>query len=515
MAAPSPDWERQEAMADKATIVLFSHVSNTRSITGAEKLLLFFGRELSLYFNCVLVAPHEGKLTRQARSYGIGVELLPIPLLYGMYTPYPGLEADARTLLDSKDCKELTRWLWNLKPAFVLTSTCVHILPAMAAKVLGIPVIWKISETITDNEYTSLSVDLIHRYSDEILVISNTAAIPFPEEIRMAKMTILPPTWNDGEMLNEAWSKLRGERRRELRITPDKPLIGYISSFINKEKGLEHFVNMAVQLSARFPSSYFLVVGIPGDKNFYDRCVRKVKLEGLTSRFRFVGYEECIPAAYCALDILVVPSLIREGFGMTALEGMAFGKPVVAYNSGGLSEILEAAGCSDYLVPAEDIDALSEAVCTLLAEPGLAASVGIQAQERVNAVYGPAAYRARLQALAEVWNLRYPPLSAERYAAALAEPPAADAPGAPGPAPQPGPAAAAKLRRKRRAKLRRGRLRRGRLRRAKTRARRRTRPAGKPRRTGRGRRAGSARRHGAGQRSGKRRSKSRRRRKSA
>lgn len=78
-------------MADKATIVLFSHVSNTRSITGAEKLLLFFAQELSPYFNCILVAPQDGKLTAQARSCGISVQLLSIPLLYGMYTPYAGL----------------------------------------------------------------------------------------------------------------------------------------------------------------------------------------------------------------------------------------------------------------------------------------------------------------------------------------------------------------------------------------------------------------------------------------
>ncbi|WP_052087663.1 glycosyltransferase family 4 protein [Paenibacillus wynnii] len=500
-------------MADKATIVLFSHVSNTRSITGAEKLLLFFARELSLYFNCLLVAPHEGKLTRQARHYGIGVQVLAIPLLYGMYTPYAGLEADARTLQESKEFTDLAQWLWNLKPAFIITSTCVHVLPAMAAKLLGIPVVWKISETITDNEFTSISVDLIHRYSDEILAISQTAAAPFPEGIREAKITLLPPSWNDAEMMPEAWSKLRGERRRELRVAPEKPLIGYVSSFINKEKGLEHFVNMAVLVSARHPSSHFLVVGIPGDKSFYDRCVRKVKLEGLTSRFRFVGYEECMPAAYCALDILVIPSLIREGFGMTALEGMAFGKPVVAYNSGGLGEILHTADCSNYLVPVEDIDALAEAVCALLAEPVVAAGVGAQARERVGIVYGPAAYRARLLGLAEVWNLRYALPSAARYAAALLEPPA---PGTPVPVPEPqaGPAAASAPRRtgrKRRARLRRGKVRRGRLRRAnKTRARRRTRPAVKPRRTGRKRRAGSARRHSAGLRKSKKRSRSRR-----
>lgn len=413
-------------MADKATIVLFSHVSNTRSITGAEKLLLFFAQELSPYFNCILVAPQDGKLTSQARSCGISVQLLSIPLLYGMYTPYAGLEADAQKFQESREYHELTDWLNSLRPAFVITSTCVHALPAMAAKSLGIPVIWKISETITDNEYTPISVGLIHRNSDEILAISQTAAACFPEDVRAEKVIQLPPSWNDKEMMIEAWSKLRSERRRELRVKPHEQLIGYISSFINKEKGLEHFVKMAVLVHAVHPTSKFVVIGSAGDKSYYERCVRKVKLEGLYTRFKFVGYAECLPSAYCAMDVLVVPSLIREGFGMTALEGMAFGKPVIAYDSGGLREILHAAGCGENLVPASDISALAERVNVMLAQPGLALTLGSQARERVDAVYGPAAYRSRLQGLAEMWNLRYcsAPAVHEADSVVVVEPPA-------------------------------------------------------------------------------------------
>ncbi|WP_148449191.1 glycosyltransferase family 4 protein, partial [Paenibacillus ihuae] len=206
-------------------------------------------------------------------------------------------------------------------------------------------------------------------------------------DIREGKVTQIPPSWNDQEMMMEAWSTLRSERRRELRVAPGEPLIGYISSFINKEKGLEHFVKMAVLVSAQHPDAKFLVIGTPGDKSYYERCVRKVKLEGLTSRFKFYGYEESLPSAYCAMDLLVVPSLIREGFGMTALEGMAFGKPVVAYDSGGLYEVLHAAGCGGLLAPAANIGALAERVNSLLAEPNLAAAIGSQARERIDAVY--------------------------------------------------------------------------------------------------------------------------------
>ncbi|MBY9078651.1 glycosyltransferase family 4 protein [Paenibacillus sp. HN-1] len=393
-------------MADKPAVVLFSHVSNGSSITGAEKLLLTFARELAPYFDCLLAAPKEGKLTRQARQSGIPVELLSIPLLYGLYTPYAGLEQDLAELQGSRDFRELTAWLDVRRPAFIVTSTCVNVLPAAAAKSLGIPVVWKISETIAINEYTAITTGIIHRLSDQILCISETAAEPFGPEAR-EHIALLPPTWNDGELMEPAWSKLRSERRRELNIKPGHPLVGYISSYINEPKGLEHFIHMAVAVAAERPDCRFLVIGEPGDKAYYARCLKKVKLEGLLSRFRFTGYEACPPQAYCAMDVVVVPSLVREGFGMTALEGLVFGKPVVAYDSGGLGEILRAVGFEDGLAPPQNHEILAHRVLSFL-NPALAGDIGYNVRLRATALYGPAAYRERLRILAENWLLRWP-----------------------------------------------------------------------------------------------------------
>lgn len=470
-------------MADKPTIILFSHVSNMRSITGAEKLLLFFAGELLPYYDILLVAPQEGKLTRQARNMGITVHLMAVPMVYGMYAPYAGLEADVQQFMKSKEYVELVQWLNTVRPSFVLTSTCVNLLPAAAAKSLGIPVVWKISETITETEWTSVAVGLIDHYSDEIIAISETAASPFPVELRYSKLSLLPPSWNESELMMEAWSKLRGERRRELGVEPREQVIGYISSFINKEKGLEHFIGMAVTLAAENRDLQFFVVGMPGDRAYYERCLKKVKLEGLQSRFHFEGYEECLPAAYCAMDVLVVPSVVREGFGMTALEGFVFAKPVASYDSGGLREIMLAAGRWDCLAPSGDIGALTAVVRRLTADPGAAALQAQEARASIAAAYGPAAYRARLAALAEAWRLRYPP--AALPAGEIPAPPegAGDA-AVQGPPPEAAPPAgkAARAGRRRspgrRRKGRRARLRRGRSGRGSVRARRKRRARG-------------------------------------
>lgn len=60
----------------------------------------------------------------------------------------------------------------------------------------------------------------------------------------------------------------------------------------------------------------------------------------------------------------------------------------------------------------------------MLAQPGLAITIGAQARERVDAVYGPAAYRSRLQGLAEMWSLRYCSAPPVREADSVVELPA-------------------------------------------------------------------------------------------
>jgi len=63
---------------------------------------------------------------------------------------------------------------------------------------------------------------------------------------------------------------------------------------------------------------------------------------------------------YCAADVVAVPSL-TEGLGLSALEALAAGCPVIASNVGGLSEVIT----GDYLgicVPAGDVNALAAAI---------------------------------------------------------------------------------------------------------------------------------------------------------
>jgi len=85
-------------------------------------------------------------------------------------------------------------------------------------------------------------------------------------------------------------------------------------------------------------------------------------------------------ACHCrACDIFVLPSS-PEGFGIVYLEAMAYGKPVIACQGEGISEIIED-GQTGLLVPPHDSAAVAAAIRALLADPERAARIGEAARE--------------------------------------------------------------------------------------------------------------------------------------
>lgn len=394
-------------MAFKPKLLLFTHVSNPSSITGAEKLLLFFCRQMNPYFECVLVAPNEGKLTMLAREAGIEVKIYKIPLLHGVYTPGAHLLNEANQLMTTAAFRSLVKWIASEGPQIILANTCVHFMPAAAGKRLGIPVVWQLTEKITNNGYLHLSTSLIHQYSNWLISISESVAESFPPEVRQSKMTVLPPSWSESNLQPE-WPAWRASFRGYLGVDSNRPLIGMISSFLIEGKGVHHFIEMAILLKDVYPDAIFLIVGSVLDRDYERLCREQIARAGAQHRFIFAGIQDDITQVYCALDVVVVPSLIPEGFGLTALEGLVHGKPVVAYASGGLQEVLSHTGCPQLLADPGSPASLAEKVSSVLELPDQGAALGLENRAQAQAVFGPAMYEARVNGMVSRWMSESP-----------------------------------------------------------------------------------------------------------
>ncbi|MFF2479857.1 glycosyltransferase [Paenibacillus sp. NPDC058071] len=391
-------------MPIKPKLFAFSHICGTSYVTGAEKALLFLMSELQPFFDITLVVPNTGFMSERATEKGIPIIQLSIPLTDFIYLAKPDIDDELQKLKSTESYGWLLQLLANDRPEAVLVNTAVHPLPAMAAKEQGIPVVWSITETIRKTPHTAAAAAVINQFSDWIAGISETAVEPLRNDSVAAhgRVHVLPPSWYPEQLRPDEWEVNRQSRRQQLGIEARHTLVGFIVSAIYDSKGYIPFMDMAAELSSRHANAMFLVVGNPVDKSLYEEGKEIVRRRGYSERVRWVRFEEQIATLYPALDLLVVPSLIPEGFGLTALEGLMFGKPVVAFGSGGLKEIMEQTGNADNAVPAGDLAGLVERVHRFLQNEDARTAAGEHNRRAVERVYGLDAYRQRLQKLLDV-----------------------------------------------------------------------------------------------------------------
>lgn len=99
---------------------------------------------------------------------------------------------------------------------------------------------------------------------------------------------------------------------------------------------------------------------------------RTVESHGLKDNVVFVGplFRERLPEVYRAHDVLLFPSIVDEGLGLTILEGMASGLAVLGTASGGSAEILEHEK-TGLVFPKEDAATCAAQILRLLDDPEL------------------------------------------------------------------------------------------------------------------------------------------------
>jgi glycosyltransferase involved in cell wall biosynthesis len=122
---------------------------------------------------------------------------------------------------------------------------------------------------------------------------------------------------------------------------------------------------------------------------------------GVADRVRWLGArpQDELGALYGASRVLAVPSR-EEGLGLVAVEAQLCGTPVVAFASGGLSDVVHDAA-DGLLVPEGDEVAFGAALSRLVHDDDLASRLGAGARAGALASFSPAAVAARYAAVYE------------------------------------------------------------------------------------------------------------------
>jgi glycosyltransferase involved in cell wall biosynthesis len=162
------------------------------------------------------------------------------------------------------------------------------------------------------------------------------------------------------------------------------------------EKGHDVLLRALAQAGPALPPWSLTVLG---EGPLRGELLRLAAELGIADRCEFPGYVADPYALMVTSDIYIHPSR-WEGFGLSLLEAMALGLPVIATSCpGGPKEILEN-GAHGVLVPPEDVGALAGAIIRLAIDRTLREELGDTAARRASA-YSPRAVAARLLQLAK------------------------------------------------------------------------------------------------------------------
>lgn len=182
------------------------------------------------------------------------------------------------------------------------------------------------------------------------------------------------------------------DKRAQL-AAADEKIVVHVSNFREVKRPLD--VVSAFAIAARETKARLVMIG---DGPELGACKELARELGIFERCTFPGTYDAIWELLPQADVFFLPS-DYESFGLSALEAMACGVPVVASNTGGLPEVVED-GVSGFLHTPGNVDAMAASIRKLLSDDKLAKKMGAAARERASGKF-------RREALLPVWEAYY------------------------------------------------------------------------------------------------------------
>jgi glycosyltransferase involved in cell wall biosynthesis len=156
---------------------------------------------------------------------------------------------------------------------------------------------------------------------------------------------------------------------------PAGTMVVFASGRAMPYKGIPVLIQAAALMAQTDPEVHFAYAGDGPAREEFEREVRSLGL----NRFHFLGKRTDTAELLCSATVAVAPSVWAEAFGLTVVEAMAAGVPVVASAVGGIPELVDP-DVTGILVPPGDAAALADALRRLIQDPALREQMGGKAR---------------------------------------------------------------------------------------------------------------------------------------
>jgi glycosyltransferase involved in cell wall biosynthesis len=236
---------------------------------------------------------------------------------------------------------------------------------ALAARLAGIP---------SAAHVHGLNTAVWYKYSNAIIAVSEAAKTHLvaqgisPKKIRVV---------HNGVDLTRFEIVPLDEAKERLGYAPGTPVFGAFGR-LSKEKGQATALRAMALLLKDHPNARLMFVGAGADSRPLKSEAEEI---GIAGNVDFMGFAYDVRRFMSACDAVIAPSL-KEGLGLSALEAMALGRPVVASAVGGLNEVV-VPGETGFAVAPGDPRAIADHMSVLLDDRELAERMGAMGRKRV------------------------------------------------------------------------------------------------------------------------------------
>jgi glycosyltransferase involved in cell wall biosynthesis len=368
------------------TRILF--VDHAPFLGGAQTVLADHVAHLDRTRYTPLAVCTEGAALVQERYRAAGAEVFEAPMRR-LRSRSPGVPA--RLALDAARLHRLIR---RVRAGLVVAnSSRAAYLASVAAAGTGAPLIWWVHDLF----YGRRLFRALAGRPAGIVFVSRVA-----QEFYGPRFGTETAVVHAGSALPRQLSRLTPQRiaaeRARWGIGPDEVVVGFMGRLV-EEKGPEDLVTAIAALRERHPRVRLLMVGTgrgqAGDVE--EKLRHRVRAERLAEVVSLTGYQADEALYYSLFDLCVLCSRAPESFGMTLVQAMMAGKPVVATSVGGPSEVIEH-GRTGLLVPPANPAALAGALRELLDDPQRAQALACAGRTHALAHHRVEAATARMEA---------------------------------------------------------------------------------------------------------------------
>ena len=291
----------------------------------------------------------------------------------------------------------LAAWLRKERAALVHTNSSAALDGALAARLAGLPHVWHVRERLpVAAPLRSLLCRVMLSLSAAVIANSRAVASQWGRRGADPRLHVAADGLDLAAFIPR---RPAAAVRAELGLGAG-PVIGMVGR-IAPIKGQAVFLDAAERLSGQWPAARFVLVGgaLPVYEPLRQALLARANSGPLAGRVIFTGEvpRAQVPEVMQTFDVLAAPTTTMEGIGLTVLEGMALGLPVVATPGGPEDLIME--GETGYLVAPGDAAALTAALARLLDDPALARRLGETGRRRATAQFTLAQHVQRIEAV--------------------------------------------------------------------------------------------------------------------